>query len=270
MRILTAKPRLAFAAASAGLVMAVAGGAAAQSVDRYDYLQLKKQVKSLDAEVSRLRGAGAVGSRINTVEDEIQRLTSEIERLQYDQRRHEEESAKKLLDLEYRIIELEGGDPSILFNDDGKQGALAPGGAAPVAPPPSQQSAGGGGDRAPLDAAVAAFNAGDMAEAEDRLSDFLSRNPGGPLAAEAHYHFGKVYLRTGRFQDAAKHFLDGATLSPNSPSAPDSLFQLGVTLGVLGKTDVACSTLREVGVRYPGLTGLTERASVERSRLGCN
>lgn len=265
------------------MVSLSAGEATAQGVDRYQFLQLEKDVKALNAEVARLRGSagGPTGQRLNAVEDEIQRLTAQIERLEYAQRQHEAESKKKLEDLEYRIIELEGGDPSILFqNQDEKQGALAPGGAAPLdaAPAPSGGGSLGvitstatvpGGEQDALDAGIAAIQGRRIEEGKQILSGILSNNPGTPLAPQVQYWLGEARFQAGEYQAAAKSYLDGATINAGAPTAPASLMKLGVTLGLLGKNDVACSTLREVGVRYPQSGEVISRANLEMSRIGC-
>lgn len=112
--------RTGVCAALAGVLAAGAFGgvAAAQGVDRYEFQQVREQLQALEGDVSQLRGAiggGAASSRLDAVEDEMKRIIGQVERLEHAQRQHEAAVKQKLTDLEYRIIELEGGDPSILF-----------------------------------------------------------------------------------------------------------------------------------------------------------
>lgn len=271
------------ATTAAFLVALAASAALAQGVDRYDFLELKKRTDALSEEVSRLRGSvggGAIGGRLNSVEDEIRRLTGQIERLEHAQRQLQTTTDQKLLDLEYRIIELEGGDPSILFEDkeEEKQGAMpAPAPAAQGGNGPQGGSLGvlrsaavvSGGERAELDAGANAARAGRTEEAARILENFISNYPESPLMGDAYYWLGETNFRAGQYQAAAQSFLDGATLSPDSEKAPESLLKLGVTLGVLGKTGVACSTLREVRSRYPQAVEVGSEAAREANRLGC-
>lgn len=277
------------ALAAGFLAVLTASGAMAQGVDRYEFLDLKKKTDSLSEEVSRLRGSaggGALGGRLNAVEDEIRRLTGQIERLEHAQRQMQTTTDQKLLDLEYRIIELEGGDPSILLEEkkDEQQGASpapsttsvsqapAPGGDAPRGGSLGvirSAAAVSGGERADLDAGANAARAGQTDEAKRLLENFISNYPESALRGDAYYWLGETNFRAGQYQAAAQSFLDSATLSPNSERAPESLLKLGVTLGVLGKTGVACSTLREVRSRYPQAVEVAGEAAREANRLGC-
>ncbi|MEM7547332.1 MAG: tol-pal system protein YbgF [Pseudomonadota bacterium] len=262
-----------------GAALALTGQRAeAQGVDRYQFLQMEKSVKEMEAEVARLRNALAGGNlldRLNALEDELSRLTGQLEQLQFAQRSHEDAAKLKLEDLEYRIIELEGGDPSILFQNDEPQqeGNLAP---APSAP-----SSGGtlgtltstapvsGAEKAEYEAGVAAIQSGRVVEGRGVLEGFLTSYPDSPLAGDAYYWLGESYFLNGEYQAAANRFLDAATLFPDGPLAPDSLLKLGVTLSLLGRDDVACQTLREVATRYPNAEQTTAKAATEAQRAGC-
>lgn len=271
-----------------GLSLLAAAGfstpALAQGVDRYEFVQMQKQLESLQQEIGQLRGQMS-GGRVDTVEDELTRMVAQIERLEFAQRQQEAAAKQKIEDLEYRIIELEGGDPSILFQQEEKQGGLAPGPAAPArsAEPiqQSQQPQGGslgtlnssaavsGPENASYEAGVAAVRAGRGAEARADLEAFLSNYPNSARASDAHYWIGETYFVDGEYRAAAQRFLDGATLSPGAAMAPESLLKLGMTLGLLGRQDAACSTLREVRQRYPQAVDQVARAEREAGRAGC-
>lgn len=271
----------ALATVAALLCAGLGGRADAQGVDRYQFLQLEQQVRQMNDEISRLRNAvsgGGMTLRLNQLEDEISRLTGQLEQLQFAVRRQEEASKLKLQDLEYRIIELEGGDPSILFQEEqNDQGSVLPAPGAPPAAPPTGGTLGvitttanvAGPERSAFEAAAGAVRAGRPEEGRNLLERFLSDYPGTVLAGDANFWLGESYYQTGDYQRAANRFLDGATLTPGSAIAPESLLKLGVTLSLLGQTDVACSTLREVGQRYPGATDAVQRAEVEAQRTGC-
>ena len=261
-----------------GLAMALglASGAAAQ-VDRYEFLQMKKQLEEMQAELGRLRGVIAAGGGIAAVEDELKRLVGQVERLEFAQRQHEAATKQKMLDLEYRIIELEGGDPSILFQEETSP---APAPARAPAAAPTQQGGGvlgvltsradvSGAERADFDAALAAAQSGDSRVARAAFERFLTDHPGSALAPEAHYRLGEVHFTAGEYRAAAERFIDGAELNPAAPTAPESLLKLGITLGLLGNREVGCATLREVPSRYPQAAEQIARAAREAGRAGC-
>lgn len=283
--------KTAFAAAvAAAALIAGAQGASAQGVDRYQFLQVEKKVDAMEAEIARLRsaiGSGSTLQRLDGLEGELARLTGQIEQLQFAVRNQEDASKRKLEDLEYRIIELEGGDPSVLFqNDEDQSGGASDQGA--LTPPPNQSGGGsgtpaGGGalgvitstaavsgaERASYDAAVAAVTAGRTAEGAQALERFIAEYPDSALTGDAHYWLGESYFKSGEYQSAANRYLDGAELFPGSPKAAESLYKFGVTIGILGDADVACSTFREVRQRYPNESAIIEQAETEGRRLGC-
>lgn len=257
------------------LVFAAAGMGQAQGVDRYQFLQLKEQVENMTVEMDRMRNAvsgGNLQQRFVALEDEISRLTGQIERLEFAVRRQEEDSKRRLDDLEYRIIELEGGDPSILFQQDEpeQQGEAAP--AVRTATAPSGGTLGvlttpisGQSD---FDQGVAAAQSGDAVTAQSLLSRFISANPTSPLIGDAHFWLGEAYYATGDFREAARRYVDVADLYPGAQTAPRSLLKLGVTLNLLGQRDAACQTLREVSARYPN-ADVIGQAQTEARQAGC-
>ena len=265
------------------------GAASAQGVDYYEFRQLEKRLEQSEGELQRLSNAVSGGdflTRLEQVKAEISRVTNELEQLEFRMRQHEQQSKQKLEDLEYRIIELEGGDPSILFQSDD-----------PVQPLPQQQGSltapeqpSGGtlgtlttnatgqtlaapatsAEQAAFDAGVLAAQAGRQSDAKTLLEGFVTQYPDSPKAGEAYHWLGESYLAGGDYQSAASRFLDAATLYPSNAKAPDSLVKLGMTLSLMGQSQVACSTLAEVRQRYPGAAGAVQQADLEAQRAGCS
>lgn len=259
------------------LTLMVPAFAAAQGVDRYQYLQLEKQVQAMDAELQRLRNAVSGGDqlqRFQQLENEMQRLTAAVENIGNKLRKHEADAKLKFEDFEFRIIILEGGDPSTLFQDEtapgddaeGTQGALQ-GGTLGQLTTTSNGSALPG--RADYDAGVAAAQSGRLEEARSKLSGFIGTYPDSPLAGEASYWLGESHLAASDYSSAATRFLDAVTLYPSNPRAADAMVKLGGTLLFLGKTNEACATFREVPARYSSNAGAIAQAGAEASRAGC-
>ncbi len=268
-------PRIGIALA---LVLA-AGSAAAQGVDRYEFLQMKKDLDALQQDVGRLRGVIASGAASGGLEDEIRRLTGEMERLGHQQRQLESKLDQKLLDLEYRVIELEGGDPSVLFDktDPAPDPAPAP---APAPSTPAPAASGGATvgtlagsaaptERAAYEAGVASYREGRAEEARRRLETFLTDYPGGALAPEAHYWLGETLFRLGDYRGAASRFLDASTLNPSAPTAPEAMLRLGQTFLRMNQQQDGCLTLKEVRLQFPSAGDQINRADAEARRAGC-
>jgi len=265
-----------------------AGAASAQSVDFYEFRQLEKRLEKSEAELQRLSNAVSGGdflTQIDQVRGEISRVTNELEQLEFRVRQHEQQTKQRLEDLEYRVLELEGGDPATLFQSDDpaqpqpqQQGSLG----APEQPSGgtlgtlTTNSAGqtvaapaANAEQAAFDAGVLAAQAGRQSEAKSLLEGFVTNYPDSPLAGEAYHWLGESYLAGGDYQSAASRFLDAATLYPSNAKAPDSLVRLGTTLSLLGQNRVACSTLAEVRQRYPGAAAAVQQADLEAQRAGC-
>ncbi|MEM7268535.1 MAG: tol-pal system protein YbgF [Pseudomonadota bacterium] len=267
----------------------MAPAASGHSVDLYQWDRMQSTVAEMQETVQRLQNSIQSGStldRIQELENEIQRLTSENERLQNKLRTQEGQSKLKLEDLEYRIIELEGGDPSILFQQEetGTAPTIGDQGAAPaeegaqltavqqatVRPLGSTSSGGAASpEQAEYQAGVNAVRQGNASEGKALLGSFVTKYPDSDLAGDAYYWLGESYFISGDYQAAASRFLDAATLYPNSDTAPNSMVRLGVALNRIGQVSVACSTLKEVQRRYPGASAAVAQAAEEAQRAGC-
>ena len=109
-------------------------------------------------------------------------------------------------------------------------------------------------------AAVAAYHAGQYADAEALFKAYLDANKGASNAPDAIFYIGETYMQRSRPREAAEQYLRVSTEYAKSPRAPESMVRLGLALARLGNTEQACATFAEVGRRYP-----TAPASVKRS-----
>ncbi|MFK7944365.1 MAG: tol-pal system protein YbgF [Paracoccaceae bacterium] len=239
---------------------------------------LRYRLDILDAELADIRArlGGTVGSvapsaRASTgdaaaMEGELRRLTAQVERMQNQITQLSQEAERRFGDIEFRLTELEGGDPSQaqsqpLLPDSQNSGVGISGGQENAAVSASEQ-----GD---YERAVEDVRQGRFDQAEDRLRQFLTRYPGSPLTGDAWYWLGESLSVRGIQAEAAKSYLNGYNSDRAGPQAPYNLLKLGMTLGRLGQLNEACLTLREVRSQYPNSSDAVSQADAEADQLTC-
>lgn len=258
------------------------GPRASSAQDRTQTLaDIRQELSLLYVEIQRLKrelstsgaptgaGGGSVLTRVNAIEAQMQQLTSKTEQLEYRINRIVQDGTNRIGDLEFRLVELEGGDVSKL-GETTTLGGEDQDAAAPANPP---ASGGAGaqlavGEQADFDAARAALEGGDAAGAAQKFAAFVEAYPGSPLTASAHLLRGKALDRLGDKAAAARAFLNAFSSAPQGADAPEALFLLGQALADLGQTQEACVTLSEVSVRFP-TSASVEPAHVAMQQLGC-
>jgi tol-pal system protein YbgF len=119
------------------------------------------------------------------------------------------------------------------------------------------------GPREQFAGAVAAYKAGQYADAETQLRAFLTANPTHARAADAVFYLGETYLQRSRPREAAEQYLKLSTDYGKSAKAPEGMMRLGQSLAMLGDAEQACATFTEVGKRYPTASGYVKKA-IER------
>lgn len=257
-----------------------------QAQDDQTLADIRQEMTVLYVEIQRLRrelsttggasvntGGETVLDRMSAIEAEMQRLTSKTEELEFRINRIVEDGTNRLGDLEFRLVELEGGDiaalgeTSTLGGDLPASAAPATGGAAASTP------AGNGiqlavGEEEDFKRAQSALSEGDFERAAQLFADFTQTYPGGPLAAGADLGRGEALEGLGDTREAARAYLNSFSVDPTGPAAAQSLYRLGRSLGGLGQMQEACVTLGEVGLRFPQ-DPAAEQAQSEMQRLGC-
>ncbi|MBT8475817.1 MAG: tol-pal system protein YbgF [Alphaproteobacteria bacterium] len=263
-------------------VLILVGAVSAPAQDREQTLaDIRQELTVLYVEVQRLKrelsttggvnvplGGTSALDRIDAIESELQRLTSATERLQNRVDRVVTDGTNRIGDLEFRLVELEGGDISQLGETTTLGGDT---GLPPVALPPP--SSGGGaqlavGEQADFDVARAAFEAGNYEDAAERFNQFTQTYTGGPLTAEAHFWRGEALSAMGSPGQAARAYLESFSGDPDGMMAPDALLRLGLSLDALGQADESCLMLSEVMLRFPG-SAASDEAQAARADMGC-
>lgn len=110
----------------------------------------------------------------------------------------------------------------------------------------------------------------DYGAAQTAFREFIARHPKTPLAGNAQYWLGETHYVRGAYKDAAVAFLKGYEKYGDGNKGPDSLLKLALSLGKLRQNAAACSSLSELGTRFPNAPqGLLSRATAEKRRLRC-
>lgn len=230
--------------------------------------RLKRELSTTGAPMANLAQTD-IFDRVAAIEAELQRLTAETEQLSYRIDRIVKDGTNRIGDLEFRLVELEGGDVS-------KLGETTTLGGDPDMPLPLDGSDGQGpemelavGEQADFDAANKALEEGDYQTAIDLFTRFDAAYPGSPLAPQANLARGRALAALGNTREAARAYLASFTGDPAGVTAPEALYELGAALGQLGQTAQACITLGEVGARFPSSDAVS-RAREEMDALGCS
>ena len=181
--------------------------------------------------------------RIGTIEEELQRLTGEMERLNFKMRQ-QEEAMRRLISIAYPEYE---GDIGLGLETPSDEGLAGPSG-APV-------DLVGGGDTPSTSAsglpvfrdAESAYAAGRSALLEARYEDaeraFLAVDeqfPNSDRAGDATYYLGETYLAQGDLGAAARTFLNFIREHPDHPRAAEAHLKLGQAFARADKTREAC------------------------------
>ncbi|HEY0122075.1 MAG TPA: tol-pal system protein YbgF [Rhizobium sp.] len=164
---------------------------------------------------------------------------------------------------------------SIQFDQSGKQvGATASrsnngSGAAPSAGS-STQTASLGSENDQYKAAYGHVLSGDYSVAEQEFRQYIDSYPSSGRAADANFWLGEALYSQGKYNDAAKTFLNAHQKYSTSEKAPEMLLKLGMSLAALDNKDTACATLREVTKRYPKASkAVSNKVASEEKRLAC-
>ena len=264
-------PRLA---AAAGLLLALAGPAAAQ-IDSREGIALQNQIRELRSQIDQLRGglpapvpqsaapvappSRAGGSdltaqlldRVAALEEQTRALRGQVEAQGHALDVGTADLGKKIDDLDFRLQALEGG------------------GHPPAARPATQAAA--PARRTPelaLQEATAAlarhdYPAAETAAREAKAAKGPRSNDGGFLLAEALAGQRKWPEAAVEFNDSYEHARAGA-------HAPDSLLGLANALVALKDNRSACDALAKLRAEFPApRADLRESIAATRARAGC-
>lgn len=263
---------------SSAVFLAGTFAAAAQDSSLAD---IRSELGVLNGELARLKvelqpsggGQGVPVSgdtlqRVDAIEQGLTRLNAKAEELENRINRVVTDGTNRIGDIEFRLIELEGGDLASLGETPPLGGEAAALPAAPAAEPSDTPELAIGEQR-DFERAKEALAQGDFRSAAEQLATFTQSYPGSPLEADVHFMRGQALERSGDNQGAARAYLESFSGTPDAARAPEALYNLGLALDKLGQRTEACLMLQEVASRYPSSEQVAN-AQQSRASLGCS
>ena len=262
-------------------------GVPALAQDRAETLaDIRKQLVVLQVQMVRLRreleptGFGGAtlpaverqDQRVDLLEAEFRQLVKKVEYLEHRINRITEDGTRQIRDLEFRLVELEGGDLSQLG-----EGSMLGGDIENVEIAPLLADLDGNGEVSDLavserqlfDAAMQHLENGEFDMAASKFENFTISYPAGPLTSKAYYYLGETWASQGKWATAARAYLDSFNLAGETPTAARALYRLGISFGHINKKSEACVMLNEVWIRYPD-SDVAEDAKAETALLECS
>lgn len=242
---------------------------------RQELTVLNVEIQKLRRELSTTGGvqsvtvAGSILDRVEAIENELQRLTGKTEKLEFRIGQVVSDGTNRIGDLEFRLVELEGGDISTLGETSTLGGVDQTTQAVVAAPLSDGNEQLATQEAADFERASDAFDAGNFQAAAEGFAAFNQTYPGGPLAVQADLGRGDALESLGDIRGAARAYLEAFSADQTGQDAPFALYKLGTALGRLGQTSEACVTLGEVSVRFPDADAALEANSQMRN-LGCS
>ncbi|ANL67116.1 YbgF domain-containing protein [Rhizobium phaseoli] len=133
-----------------------------------------------------------------------------------------------------------------------------------------QQTASLGSEADQYKAAYGHVLSGDYGTAEQEFNQYIAHYPSSARAADANFWLGEALYSQGKYNEAAKTFLNAHQKYGSSEKAPEMLLKLGMSLAALDNKETACATLREVSKRYPKASrAVIGKVASEQKRLAC-
>lgn len=237
------------------------------SVLYLDVQRLRTELSTTGAPQVNTNG-NTVLERVDAIERELQRLTGQTEQLEFRIGQIVADGTNRIGDLEFRLVELEGGDVSQLGETTTLGGQVVPAAPVPLVAPETSGPQLATAETSDFEQAQTLFDDGNFADAAAQFGSFNEKYPGGPLAVQADLRRGEALMIIGDTREGARAFLRAFSTDQTGPDAPEALFRLGAALGVLGTINEACVTLAEVPARFPDSPFVTD-AIAERQTLSC-
>lgn len=180
-----------------------------------------------------------LSQRIEASQNEVRALRGQLEELQHNVNRTQDQLREQYADVDRRVAALEGG---------GGGGLTSPRGAAGSLPIPQ------GDDRANYQAAFDLLKDGKYPEATTAFRQFIATFPNSELSDNAWYWLGESHYVTRQYGEALKSFRTVIDKYPASRKLPDALLKIGYCNYELKNWAEARAALNQVVQQYGDTT----------------
>ena len=183
--------------------------------------------------------------QMEQMQQEIAELRGLVEEQAHQMRQLKQEQQDRYLDLDRRL--------AVLMSEPVAQRAASSAPAATTAAPAAAASALSG--LSPTDAykhAQKLMYDKKYTEANEAYEAFTRQYPDEPLAVNAIYWSGEIYLLQGNLDKALTLFRSVVTDHPQHLKVPDAMYKVGYTLDRQGKTDEAKVWMKKVIDQFTG------------------
>lgn len=201
---------------------------------------------------------GELADRVTSLESSLTRLNGQLESANHtadEQRRLADQMNQQNAALSARIDALEN-----------KVATLS----APPPEAPPQQAAMAEDPEVLFGTARKQLLDGDYPGAEASFRAFVDQYGDSARAAEARYYLGKTLLARRAYAEAASADIAAIRDWPQTAWAPDAVLDLSRALVGMRRLPDACSTLTELGRRYPrATTDVKNRAATLHTQAQC-
>ena len=221
---------------------------------RQDLSYLFVEIQKLKRELSTTSSPTGLSSedsivlRVDAIQAQLERLTNVTERLEFKVQNIIDDGTARIGDLEFRLVELEGGDLSQLSQTT-TLGGINESETPEIVEQEIPELA--VGEEADFDTAKKALDEERFEEAAEMFSRFGKTYPTSPLAPKAFLLRGKALEANEDTKGSARAYLESFTNYQNSAVAPEALTLLGKALVKLGRIEAGCQTLSQVEIRFP-------------------
>lgn len=180
-----------------------------------------------------------LSQRIEASQNEVRVLRGQLEEMQHNATKAQDQQREMYGDLDRRMAAVEGGTVA---------GAAGAGAQASGLPVPQ------GDDRANYQAAFDLLKDGKYPEAAAAFKEFLVRFPTSGLSDNAQYWLGEAHYVTKQYPDALRAFRTVLDKYPDSRKTPDALLKIGYCNYELKNWGEARSALDRVVKQYADTT----------------
>ena len=240
-------PRFGHAAARAMLAVAAAAVFAGCATTAPENDPMVQRLSEMDSRLLRLERVLSnqslldLSQRIEASQNEARVLRGQLEEMQHNSGKAQDQQREQYADVDRRLTALEGG------RSGGAAGAssITSSGSLPVPQ---------GDDRQNYQAAFDLLKDGKYAEAVAGFKQYLATFPNATLADNAQYWLGEAHYVMKEFPEALRNFRIVIDKYPESRKIPDALFKIGYCNYELKNFAEAKNSLTKVVQQYGDTT----------------